>query len=72
MAYQITEIVTNNTGKFACMVKFNGGTPEYYEVESDDPATIDATLAKVDTDKVAASIPSNPSVSIDGNGKIVV
>lgn len=44
--YTITEKIPHES-KFACMVSFNGGDAEYYEVESVDPIGIDKELQVV-------------------------
>lgn len=61
--------------KFCALVSFNGGPAHYHEVESLDPATIDAELQKTADDllavsnKVAADEAAKADVVIEG-GKI--
>lgn len=48
--YAITETLNDVVGKFTCLVSFNGGAPERYEVDSIEAAVVDETLQKVADD----------------------
>jgi len=74
--FSISASVTAPEGKYACTVSFNGGSPEYYEVDSLDPVTINKTLQKVADDieteksRREALVDSSTSLSVvDGKLK---
>ena len=72
MPYQIIE-VKEHPIKFAAMVKFTESREaEYYEVDSTDPASVDATLAKAAAECEVQDVqPEKAQIEVQ-DGKIVI
>ena len=77
MSYEIKEKLNDVFGKFVTMVSFNGGKSQRYEVDSLDPAEIEAILSKV-ADDAASDVASKKEqeAAVDAikvvDGKIIV
>lgn len=71
--YQITEILSDVKGKFACLVSFNGRPAERYEVESLDAAEVDRVLTLANDNVVAReAAPADVVITKDQAGKVVI
>jgi hypothetical protein len=70
--YKIIEVIPNE-GKFMCMVSFNGGAAEHYEVESFDAQMIADTLQIVADEQLQKMAVASPDeIEIDSKGQIVL